>query len=158
MLARTFSAFLLCGVPLWAVDIRVEVDFDRGLGPVKRLHGFNKGPLVAGGLIDLTEAQRAVRPPVIRLHDCHWPNADVVDMHCVFPDAGADPALPASYDFAATDDYVRAARATGARLVYRLGESIEHTSRKRFVHPPADVGRWAEAAAGVVRHSREHVE
>ena len=43
----------------------------------------------------------------------------------VFPNPDADPALPASYDFRATDEYIAAVRATGAEIVYRLGESID---------------------------------
>ena len=76
--------------------------------------------------------------PYVRLHDCAWPHPDVVDMHAVFRDAGADPERAASYDFVLTDEYLAAIQATGARIIYRLGESIEHTRTKRFVHPPHD--------------------
>jgi hypothetical protein len=133
----------------------LTVDFSRTAGRFRPLHGINKGPLAAGGLLDLTEAQKALHPPLTRLHDAHWPNPDVVDMHVVFPDPKADPALPGSYDFRLTDEYVAAVRATGAAIIYRLGESIEHTSVKRFAHPPADPERWARAAVGIIRHYNE---
>ena len=45
-------------------------------------------------LLDLTEAQRRLRVPCTRLHDCHHPNPAVVDLHAIFPNPEADPALP----------------------------------------------------------------
>ena len=103
----------------------------------------------------MTEAQKRLRVPSTRLHDCHHPNPAVVDLHAVFPNPDADPALPASYDFRATDEYIAAVRATGAEVIYRLGESIEHQTVKRHVHPPRDPARWAAACAGIVRHYNE---
>ena len=135
--------------------VEVRIDCARPEGQFRALHGINKGPLGAGGLLDLTEAQRALGVPFTRLHDCHWPNPDVVDIHAVFPDPAADPELPESYDFRLTDEYVAATRATGARIIYRLGESIEHTSVKRFVHPPKDADRWAKICLGIIRHYNE---
>ena len=38
---------------------------------------------------------------------------------------------------------------------YRLGESIEHTRTKRFVHPPGDMEHWAEICLGTIRHYTE---
>ncbi len=83
------------------------------------------------------------------------PLPDVVDMHAVFPDPAADPRDPESYDFKLTDTYLQAICDTGAGMVYRLGESIEHTRHKRYVHPPADPQRWAEACLGIIRHYNE---
>ncbi len=133
----------------------LQVDFSSGLGAVRALHGINKGPMVAGGLIDLTAPLRSLGVPQIRLHDCHWPNPDVVDIHAVFPDFRANPQLASNYDFAATDEYLAATRQTGAQIIYRLGESIEHTARKRFVHPPADQEKWANVCLGIIRHCNE---
>jgi len=137
----------------------LRVDFSRTNGTVRALHGINKGPLAAGGMVDVTAALRAIEVPAVRLHDCHWPNPDVVDIHAVFPDFQADPAQAASYDFALTDEYLAAARKTGGRsnahIVYRLGESIEHTSKKRFVHPPRDMAKWADICLGIIRHYNE---
>jgi len=106
-------------------------------------------------LLDLSRFHREAAFPLTRLHDVHWPNADVVDLHVVFPNPDADPQRPGSYDFAATDDYLRATLATGTKLVYRLGESIEHAPRKRHVHPPRDPEKWAAACVGIIRHYNE---
>ena len=134
---------------------RIVVDCSRSVGTIRPLHGVNGGPIDQGGLIDLSDFFRAAKLPLVRLHDVHWPNADVVDMHVIFPDPSANPERPESYDFAATDDFLRAIYATGAKVIYRLGESIEHTPRKRHGNPPKDPDRWAAAAVGVVRHYEE---
>lgn len=134
---------------------RITIDFAQAQGELRALHGINKGPLAATGFVDVTDAQKRLRLPSTRLHDCHYPNPTIVDMHAVFPNPDADPASPASYDFRATDEYIAAIRATGAEVVYRLGESIEWQTVKRYVHPPRDPARWAAACAGIVRHYNE---
>jgi xylan 1,4-beta-xylosidase len=134
---------------------RVRVDFSEPAGTLRALHGVNKGPLVAGGLIDLSEEFRALGVPSIRLHDCHWPVPDVVDVHVLFPDFDADPSRPESYDFRLTDEYLAAAKAVGADIVFRLGESIEHTTVKRFAHPPPNPEKWAAICIRIIRHYNE---
>ena len=152
----TLLIFLLILPPARADEAqRIAVDFSAGEGELRALHGINKGPLAANGLVDLTDAQRRLHVPFTRLHDCHFPNPDVVDVHAIFPNPDADPALPASYDFRATDEYIAATRATGTEIIYRLGEGIEHQTVKRQVHPPRDAARWAAVCAGIVRHYNE---
>lgn len=119
---------------------------------IRALHGVNGGPLVAGGLLDLSTRWKEAAFPLARLHDSHWPNPDVVDIHAVFPDPAADPAKPESFDFERTDEYVKAIHDCGIGIVYRLGESIEHQKAKRHVRPPNDFDKWAAVCAGVVRH------
>jgi len=153
IIAAAFLPMSLHGAMSEPTELRV--DFSRTNGFVRPLHGINKGPLAAGGMIDVTAALRALNLPNVRLHDCHWPNPDVVDIHAVFPDFKADPEQASSYDFALTDEYLAATRKTGAQIVYRLGESIEHTSKKRFVHPPHDFTKWAGICLGLIRHYNE---
>ena len=154
--AILFLAIAAASVPAAADDgVRLVVDFSKPVGTIRPLHGVNNGPLEDGGLLDLSEFHRRLAIPFTRLHDVHWPNPDVVDMHVVFPNPAADPALPASYDFARTDEYLGAVVATGSQIVYRLGESIEHTKVKYHVHPPKDPERWAAACVGIVRHYNE---
>ncbi|MEO8351884.1 MAG: sialate O-acetylesterase, partial [Chthoniobacteraceae bacterium] len=124
-------------------------------GPIRPLHGINKGPLAPGGMIEVIKEQKELGIPFTRLHDCGWPNPYVVDHHAVFPDPNADPALPESYDFRLTDEYIEAVLKTGAQPIYRLGESIEHTSVRRYVHPPADMEKWAAICIGIIRHYNE---
>jgi len=151
--------FLTCAVFAWQFaqgdEVTLTADFSSHTGTIRPLHGINKGPLAPGGIFDVIEAQKDLRIPFTRLHDCGWPNPYVVDHHAVFPDPNADPALPESYDFRLTDEYIEAVRKTGAEPIYRLGESIEHTSVKRYVHPPADMEKWAAICVGIIRHYNE---
>lgn len=152
--------FILLAARLFCSAARAEgaeltVDFSVPTGTIRALHGINKGPLAPGGIFDVTKEQKELGIPFTRLHDCGWPNPYVVDHHAVFPNPNADPALPESYDFRLTDEYIQAVRATGAEPIYRLGESIEHTSVKRFVHPPADPEKWTQICIGIIRHYNE---
>src|SRR4030095_11769781 len=146
-------ASVVLGSCAGAMELRV--DFSQTNGTIRALHGINRGPLVAGGMVDLTESQHALKIPFTRLHDSHLTTSDVVDIHAVFPDFTRDPEKPESYDFARTDAYLAAVRNTGAHIVYRLGHTIEHDEPKRFVHPPKDFGQWARVCAGIVQHYNE---
>lgn len=122
-------------------------------GTIRPLHGVNG--VTRHGALDLGPHWKKAGIPMTRLHDCHWPTADAIDMHVVFPHPESDPNDPASYDFRQTDALIDAVMATGAGIVYRLGESIEHDPVKRHVHPPRDPARWAAACVGVIRHYTE---
>lgn len=133
----------------------IHVDADRRIGVVRPIHGINGGPICYGGIVDLSPYHRALGVPMTRIHDANWPARDVVDIHAVFPDFHADPQSPSSYRFAPTDDYLRAILATSSHVMYRLGESIEHTPHKYYVHRPADYDRWASICLGIIRHYNE---
>lgn len=148
-------AILLASISLKAGEADLSADFSVHTGAIRPLHGINKGPLAPGGIFDVIKEQKDLGIPFTRLHDCGWPNPYVVDHHAVFPNPNADPTLPASYDFRLTDEYIEAVRKTGAEPIYRLGESIEHTSVKRYVHPPADMEKWAAVCIGIIRHYNE---
>src|SRR5687767_13243760 len=83
---------LRTGLAARAAEVRV--DCAKPLGLVRPLHGGNCGPVSAGGLVDVSEHFRALGIPLIRLHDCHWPDPNVIDVHAVFPELAADPADP----------------------------------------------------------------
>ncbi len=133
----------------------VTVDFSRTNGLVRPLHGVNLGPLCYRGVVDLSAYHRELGIPLTRLHDVVWVNADAVDISTLFRDFRNDPTQAASYDFRATDDYIRAITNVGSRIVYRLGESIEHTPRKYRVNPPPDPEKWAAICLGIIRHYNE---
>ena len=78
-------AVLLAGlIDCDAQPLELRVDFSKPHGTVRPLHGINKGPLAAGGTIDLTVPLRELAAPLTRLHDCQWPYPEVVDMHAIF--------------------------------------------------------------------------
>ncbi len=140
---------------LTAQPLELRIDFSKTNGTLRALHGINRGPRVAGGFIDLTNEHRALGIPFTRLHDSQWPGGDVVDIHAVFRDFARDPEQPENYDFLRTDEYLESIRRTGAQMVYRLGESIEHETIKKHVHPPRDMEKWARVCLGVIRHYNE---
>jgi hypothetical protein len=133
----------------------VHVACDKIVGVIRPLHGVNGGPLNAGETVDVSAYWRELAIPITRLHDCEWPDANLVEIHAVFPSLRADPTSPESYQFARTDDYLKAIDGTGAKVVYRLGESIEHTRRKYHVAPAADYDAWTAACLGIIRHENE---
>jgi hypothetical protein len=143
-------ALIALTAPALAADL--VVDCGNELPRLKRINGVNCGPIEQQGLVDLTAHHKAMRFPLTRLHDCNWPNPDVVDVHAVFPNFGADADRPDSYDFLRTDEYLRSVLATGSQVVYRLGESIELGKDKRRCQPPADVDKWARVCLNIVRH------
>lgn len=149
------SLLLVGAVSLNADEVKLNADFSVITGAMRPLHGINKGPLAPGGVFDVIQEQKELGIPFTRLHDCGWPNPYVVDHHVVFPDPDADPTLAENYDFRLTDEYIEAVRKTGAEPIYRLGESIEHTSVKRFAHPPENMEKWAAVCLGIIRHYNE---
>jgi hypothetical protein len=91
--------------------------------------------------------------PLTRLHDCPYMAPETVDVHAIFPLFDADPADPKNYRFAMTDDYIQSILDCGSQIVYRLGESIEHTTRRKYhIHPPRDFAKWAAICVNIIRH------
>jgi xylan 1,4-beta-xylosidase len=131
------------------------VDFSTTNGLIRPLHGVNLGPLCYRGMVDLSVYHRELNIPLTRLHDVVWVNYDAVDISTIFRDFRNDPAQPESYEFAATDDYLATIVKTGSPILYRLGESIEHTPRKYRVHPPKDFAKWAEICCAIISHYNE---
>jgi len=43
----------------------------------------------------------------------------------------------------------------GTQVVFRLGESIEHSEIKYYVNPPEDNEKWAAICRGIIRHYNE---
>ncbi|MCL2813345.1 MAG: hypothetical protein FWD23_01965 [Oscillospiraceae bacterium] len=135
----------------------ISVDLKKQKGRIKPLHGVNNGPKTSNFWFDTADTFRRAAIPFVRLHDTEYPygSGHFVDIHCVFPDFGADPYNPDSYDFWATDEYIKAIVESGAKPFYRLGESIEHPAKKYHIFPPKDNLRWAVICEGIIRHYTE---
>ncbi|WJH32527.1 hypothetical protein N6H14_19455 [Paenibacillus sp. CC-CFT747] len=133
----------------------IQIKLNEPAGSIRKLHGVNNGPVCYGSLIDVTAYYKEAGIPLVRIHDPNWPHAWEVDIHTIFPDFDKDPEDPASYDFSRTDEYLQTILDTGAKIVYRLGESIEHTKRKYYVHPPRDYAKWARICVNIIRHYNE---
>ncbi|HHY83326.1 MAG TPA: hypothetical protein GX505_11730 [Clostridiales bacterium] len=133
----------------------IKVDFSRKAGKVKPLHGINNGPLSSECVTDTSKYYKEIGIPFVRLHDTDWPSFKMVDIPKIFPDFDADPEDPNNYMFEQTDQTIEAIVKTGAKVLYRLGTSIEHTKVKRFAVPPKDFVQWARICIGVIKHYNE---
>ncbi len=135
-------------------DLTVAVGAPTG-EEIRPLLGVNIGPVPAGDNptnADLTDAYHRIGVTMIRTHDYFGP----LDMHVMYPDQDADPADPASYDFAASDEVFRAILAGGFEPYLRLGDSWGMGRgyppiRRRA---PTNPSNWVRAAVEVVRHYR----
>lgn len=138
--------------------IKRTVDFGKKIGKIKPIHAVGGGPK-QGSICewDISHYFKAMNIPYSRLHDIEYPfgSGQFVDIHCVFPNFDADENAPSSYYFASTDMYLQAMMNVGCEPFYRLGESIDHTPNKMFIHPPKDFAKWARVCEHIIRHYNE---
>ena len=132
--------------------IRVTIDVSSVTGKIRPLNGGNLGPVCHLKMLDMTEEFMELGIPVIRTHDVPWFSIPAVDVHTIFRNFDLDPSDPENYNFRQTDDYIASLVGTGAEIVYRLGESIEHSRNKYNVNPPSDNDKWAEICCNIIRH------
>lgn len=141
---------------------QVNFDFGKIIGQFKPMNAVNNGPVKkAGGAqgSDNFHAYKDARIPYARTHDsahyAEFGGPHIVDVSKVFPDFNANPYDPSAYDFELTDKYLEAIVSAGTKVFYRLGESIEHTSKKYNVIVPADFYKWAVICEHIIRHYNE---
>jgi xylan 1,4-beta-xylosidase len=139
--------------------VNINIDFNNPIGKIRRLHGTNLGPPINSAAIQdvVTKDIKEFNLPMIRLHDAPLENRGmhVVDVSQIFPLFHADSQDPKYYYFTQTDDYIANCFVTGAEVSFRLGESIEHSKKKYFVHPPEDFSKWADICVNIIRHYNE---
>ena len=140
--------------------IKIKVDPGKASGIIRRLHGTNLGPHLLNDMPnvrDYGDDLKALDIPLMRLHDAPLDNRGrlLVDIPLIFPLFHADHNDPRNYYFKQTDDYIEGCLKTGAKILDRLGVSIEHTKNKYLTAPPPDFGKWAEICANVIRHYNE---
>lgn len=139
--------------------ITVKTDFSQRKGRIKPMNAVNNGPV--GLPVRKTgnfETYRAAGFPYARLHDSsfcsEYGGEFSVDVHRIFRNFDADSDDPASYIFAPTDAYLSNIAATGTKIFYRLGASIEHLY-KFGTYPPKDFLKWAKICEHIIRHYNE---
>jgi hypothetical protein len=130
----------------------VRVDFAKPAGRIRAIHGVNNGPVTRGNNADLEPWWKKAGFPTARLHDAHWPSPDVVDVSAIFPLFHLDPDDPRNYLFAKTDDYLAGILRCNAKVIYRLGQSIERHGIRFHTDPPADLDAYAQVCVNIVRH------
>ena len=142
---------LLCGICEAQTVVRVAPT--AVLGPVKIMNAANNGPVYGD-----REAYKALRVPYARTHDTVHGGGygyQCVDITRVFPDFDADVDSPSSYDFDLTDEVLLNMQKAGTKPFYRLGQSIEHYSKKYGIYPPKDFEKWARVCEHIIRHYNE---
>ena len=133
----------------------IKIDLSQKLGAFKPINGIDNGPVCFGSLIDSSKYYKKAAFPYCRLHDTNYPHPREVDIPAIFKDFSADENDPASYDFRATDIYLDQILQTGAKIIYRLGISIEHPKLKYYTAPPPDFDKWARVCLNIARHCNE---
>ena len=93
--------------------------------------------------------------PSVRLHDQDGARPFVVDIAAVFPYWGADEYAPESYDFRDTDRIISDLVNHGVEVIYRLGNTIDHTPFPRLSKVPDDFGKWARVCEHIIMHYNE---
>lgn len=152
----------------------LQVDASKMIGEIHSFQGVNgpPSPLMAG-FPNLVEQYRDLRINLVRTHDFMGPtevdskfeqtnpfltwlipnssqragvvqagNADII-----FPEWGADPEKPASYNFGPTDRVLAAIHETGAAIYYRIGRSWGANA-----DPPADFDKFASVIKHIAMH------
>lgn len=142
----------------------LKFDFSKKGGAFKILNATNGGPWYRRYSNDQYrsnfEEYKAARIPYSRNHDSNlgtyiYGGPYAHDITAIFPNFDADPADPASYDFACTDESILATLDAGTETFFRLGQSIEHQIKKHGTVPPKDFHKWAVICEHIIRHYNE---
>ena len=139
---------------------QIRVDFQNVTGRIKPMHSVNNGPIVPQAhSFGNFEDYAAAKFPLARTHDASFTPAyggpHTVDILAIFPDFDKDENDPASYDFDLTDEYMENILASGTKVFYRLGNRIEHESKRYGALPPKDPAKWARICEHIIRHMNE---
>ena len=144
---------LLTGGGALRAQAVVSVDPAAVVGSVKPMNAGNNGPT------DMTmESYEALRVPYARTHDTPLGMAyggHCIDINQVFPDFSANVNSPKSYDFTNSDVVLLDMQKAGTKPFYRLGQSIEHQTKKYGIYPPKDYKKWAKICEYIIRHYNE---
>jgi len=135
----------------------IKIDFSKKVREMKPMHGVNNGPVTFNFSRDATEYFKEAGIPYSRLHDSEYPfgSGEFVDIPCIFKNFDLDENDPANYNFTSTDLYLQAILNADAKIIYRLGPSIEHNPVKLHVYPPKDYLKWAKICEHLIMHVNE---
>lgn len=138
------------------------VDFSKTVGTIKRMHAVGQPPFTGGfRKLDFSPLQilKDANIPCSRLHDVGgaFGSNRYVDIPNIFRDFDADENDPESYDFAFTDELMKALVEYGVAPYFRLGVTIENQCNIKayHIHPPKDYGKWARICEHIIRHYNE---
>ena len=150
-LLSVIAMLLFSGMAFSQIVVSVEPTSE--VGAIKPMNAANNGP---NG--PTFKAYKALRVPYGRTHDTPlgevW-SSHVVDVNQIFPDWNANVNNPKSYDFDLTDEMLQDMIKAGTEPFFRLGQSIEHESKKYGIYPPKDYKKWAKICEHIIRHYTE---
>lgn len=135
----------------------IKVDFNQSVGKIRALNGACCAPYsgsLGNNQSKINAMFKAAHIPYCRLHDCGgiFNRACLVDIPKIFPDFDADENDPNSYDFHHTDEYIGAIQKADCETYYRLGCSIEWSSKKYVSIMPKDFDKWTRICEHVIMH------
>lgn len=137
----------------------VCADFADIKGEIKPIHGVGGGPVGGRFRTNKVKEFRQAHIPYSRLHDPEGQmgSGEFVNIHCIFKNFDADADDPASYNFEATDLYLKYILEAGTKVFYRLGETIENHCEILRSHTfvPKDYMKWAQICEHIIRHYNE---
>ncbi len=131
----------------------VGIDPATVVGPIKPMNAGNNGPIDP-----VMESYEALRVPYARTHDTALGmeyGGHCIDINQVFPDWNANVNSPKSYDFTNSDVVLLDMQKAGTKPFYRLGQSIEHQTKKYGIYPPKKYKKWAKICEHIIRHYNE---
>ncbi|MBQ4517929.1 MAG: hypothetical protein II997_05020 [Clostridia bacterium] len=140
----------------------INVDFERITGKIKPMHAVGQPPFIhKSEALDFSPMQilTDANIPYSRLHDVGGPYGSYryVDIPNIFRDFDADETDPEAYDFAFTDELLKALHEYGVEPYFRLGVTIENQRyiKAYRIHPPKDYKKWARICEHIIRHYNE---
>lgn len=124
--------------------------------PMRNILGINNSPRITSQECKAEDfaAFDALNFRYIRYHDAPLENPGMylMDIHAIFPLFHLDETDPKNYRFAQTDDYLQVIAQTGAKIDFRLGETIDHSGNARLIDVPEDIEKWARICRNIVGH------
>ena len=144
------------------ICMNIQINFNKTERRIKPMHAVGQPPFTGGFCkLDFTPMQilKDANIPYSRLHDVGgaFGGNCYVDIPNIFRDFDADENAPESYDFAFTDELIKALTEYGVEPYFRLGVTIENHCNVRAyrIHPPKDYAKWARICEHIVRHYNE---
>ena len=135
--------------------ISVSVDCAKEIGKIKPLNGINWGPKISTESAGITVRKQFYDLNVhsVRTHDVSLQNEGllIADTDMIFPLKHADADDPKNYIFKPTDDYLKIASQNGAKIIFRLGISIDHSIGKYRTEMP-DAKKFADICCHIIAH------
>lgn len=141
---------------------KINVNFNEITGKIKPMHAVGQPPFTGGFTkLDFSPMQilADANIPYSRLHDVGgaFGGNRYVDIPNIFRDFDADENDPEAYDFAFTDELIKALVEYGVEPYFRLGVTIENQCQIKAyrIHPPKDYAKWARICEHIIRHYNE---